>query len=127
MPVFLRIMTKEDVILLTAGALGVVGAVWWFNRIGAATVAKSVGAGAVDIVGGAITGAAEGAADTGVGEAINESMVNPLVRAVTGEPDATLGGKVWDWLHPEDADALKYGMGLDGKPLRRSVGATATW
>ncbi len=111
-------MTKEDVILLTAGALGVVGAVWWFNRIGAATVAKSVGAGAVDIVGGALTG---------VGEAINESMVNPLVRAVTGEPDATLGGKVWDWLHPEDADALKYGMGLDGKPLRRSVGATATW
>lgn len=111
-------MTKEDVILLTAGALGVVGAVWLFNRIGAGAVAKSVGKGAADVVGNVFTG---------VGEAINEGVVNPLVRAVTGEPDATLGGKVWDWLHPEDADALKYGMGLDGKPLRRSVGATATW
>lgn len=63
----------------------------------------------------------------GAGNAINTDLVNPIMVSVTGDPAATLGGKVWEWLHPKDADALRYGLGLDGEPLRRSGGASGSW
>jgi hypothetical protein len=28
------------------------------------------------------------------------SAANKVVQAATGEPDATLGAKIWEWLHP---------------------------
>lgn len=59
------------------------------------------------IASGAVSGAV--GAVQGIGDAINASIINPAVRAVTGDPDATLGGKVWEMLHPREAYELKHG------------------
>lgn len=53
-----------------------------------------------------------GDAIAGVGDALNRSVINPAVAAATGESDATLGGKVWDWLHPQGARDLKNGVSI---------------
>lgn len=59
-------------------------------------------------------GAALGDAASAVGTAINPVSdqnlayqgTNAVVRAVTGDQDATLGTKIYEWLHPNEAKDL---------------------
>lgn len=89
---------KSDLLLI---GLSVVALVLIFRN--AEGIAGAVANGAVD----AVTGAAKG-----IGDTVNDRLINPAVAAATGEPDATLGGKIWDWLHPQDAYYLKNGLPL---------------
>jgi hypothetical protein len=68
------------------------------------------------IVGNVAGGAVDAAVGTaqGIGDAVNSSIINPAVQAATGDPGATLGGKIWEWFHPREADELRYGVNLDG-------------
>jgi hypothetical protein len=85
--------------------------------IGLAAVALLIFANnARGIVSGVASGAVDAAVGTaqGIGDAVNGSIINPAVRAATGDESATLGGKIWEWLHPREADELRYGVNLDG-------------
>lgn len=68
------------------------------------------------ITAGAIGGAADAVTGTiqGIGDAVNDSIINPAVQTVTGDRNATLGGWLWELLHPQAADELRYGVNLDG-------------
>lgn len=90
-------LLKNDLLLLSLGALALY------------VVARNAGS----IGGGAVTAATEGI--TAAGAAINDRIINPAVRKLTGDEDATLGGKVWEWLHPQGAYELKHGMPTDGR------------
>mgnify|MGYP000861604227 FL=1 len=71
------------------------------------------------ITSGVLSGVADATVGTvqGIGDAINNSVINPAVAAATGEQGATLGGKIWDWLHPRDAAGLRYGVDINGNPM----------
>lgn len=92
-------MKTETALIL--GAVGLV--VLYFTGRNAGTIA---------------TGAANAFVDAteGIGAAINDRIINPAVQGITGEKDATLGGWIWDLLHPTDAYYLKNGLPLDPAP-----------
>lgn len=49
-------MVRDDLVLLAAGALGVLGVFWWVNRQGVGKVASGVAGGLVEAAGGVVTG-----------------------------------------------------------------------
>lgn len=56
----------------------------------------AAGAGAVNLVGGAIKGVGSGV----------KGAIDGVVQAATGDESATLGTKIYDWLHPNEGKAL---------------------
>lgn len=93
-------MTDKNTVYLIAGA-AILGA-FALSRTSAGNIGKSIGGGAIDMVTGILTGAAEA-----VPEAINPasdqniiySTISRAGQSITGQPGWSLGGAIYDWTH----------------------------
>lgn len=93
-------VTRPSPAVLIAGG-AVLLAVGYLATRGGESAGAQVGSGAVNLVVGTFKG---------VGDAVNQTIIDPAVQAFTGDPNQTLGGWVWDFLHPADAEEMRTGV-----------------
>jgi hypothetical protein len=43
------------------------------------------------------------------------SGTSAIVQSVTGDKDATLGGKLWEWFSPESFDTIRFKADINGR------------
>jgi hypothetical protein len=87
-------------------------------------IAKGAASGIVTAAGNAVVGTF-----AGIGQGINDSLINPAVQKLSGQQDATLGTWLYDVTHPNDpanhiTDPVFVGGGGTFDP---SAGATGSW
>lgn len=89
-------------------------------------IARGAASGIVSAAGNVVTGTL-----SGIGQGINDSILNPAAQKLSGNPDNTLGGYIWELTHPDEmariralSDPVFVGGGGTFDP---SAGATGSW